>query len=476
MSELRHRVLIVDDDDRVREEVARHLEPEGCEVVTADTVDAALMHDNGSAVDLVITEFAPGDGLAVVDTVQRANPTVPVIVLTGHDSVADAVEATRRGVFAYLIKPCEPGALLDSVRSALAWTSAGIGDRADGEWRGAIITQSPVMEDALRRAKLIAATDVRVLIQGASGTGKELLAQAIHRASARRDGPFVPVNCAAIPEGLLESELFGHSRGAFTGATRDRTGLFQAAHRGTLFLDEIGDIPLALQAKLLRVIEEEAVRPLGQTQPVPVDIRLVSATNRDLRAEAEAGRFRDDLHFRLAGATLTLPSLTERCEDIPLLAAHILARVKQRYGVPATSFSPDALAALMAAPWPGNVRQLASIVEQVAALCPTPVIPGTSMQEILGTRDEEAFSLDLALQRFEREFVTRLLRATSGNVSRAAAIARRNRTNFYRLLRRHRIDPADFALQRSAAGLSHPGTPRESPSRQSGRSNARAIG
>jgi two-component system response regulator GlrR len=300
------------------------------------------------------------------------------------------------------------------------------------------------MEDLLRQARLVAESDASVLIFGDSGTGKELLARAIHRASRRADGPFVAVNCGAIPAELLESELFGHARGAFTGAIQAHRGLFQTADGGTLFLDEIGDMPLPLQVKLLRVLQEGEVRPLGATQPVPVDVRVISATHRDLEAQRAAGLFREDLYYRLNVVSLRLPPLAERREDIPVLATHFLRRLAERYRKPQPSLAPEAMALLIAAPWPGNVRQLLNLLEQAIALTTTAVIPASVVQTALREDASALAPFEEARRSFERDYLVRLLKITGGNVTQAAQMAKRNRTEFYKLLQRHKLEPSMF--------------------------------
>ncbi|MEO8407289.1 MAG: sigma 54-interacting transcriptional regulator, partial [Oxalobacteraceae bacterium] len=289
-----------------------------------------------------------------------------------------------------------------------------------------------------------------ILIRGESGSGKELLACAIHRASRRAKAPFVAVNCGAIPEQLLESELFGHVKGAFTGAVSNRHGLFQAAHGGTLFLDEIGDMPLLLQVKLLRVLQERAVRPVGADQAMPIDVRIVSATHRDLDAALAEGQFREDLYYRLNVVTLSLPPLSERREDIALLANHFLQLLASKYHKPLNGFAPDALEALMTASWPGNVRQLNNVVEQVCALATSPLVPLSLVQRALRVPSLEVLSYADAKQRFERNYLTQLLKLTDGNVSDAARLAERNRTEFYRLLQKSGLTPSLFRAEEGA--------------------------
>jgi two-component system, NtrC family, response regulator GlrR len=301
-----------------------------------------------------------------------------------------------------------------------------------------------VMEDLLRQARLVADSDASVLITGESGTGKELMAQAIHRASRRRARPFVAVNCGAIPGELLESELFGHARGAFTGAVQAHKGLFQAADGGTLLLDEIGDMPLPLQVKLLRVLQEGEVRPVGSTQAIPVNVRVISATHRDLEAQRAAGLFREDLYYRLNVVSLRLPPLAERREDISLLASDFLKRLAERYEKPVSSLAPDAMQLLVAAPWPGNVRQLLNLLEQAVALNTTSMIPASLVQSALREDAAALVPFEEARKTFERDYLVRLLKITGGNVTQAAQMAKRNRTEFYKLLQRHMLEPAMF--------------------------------
>ncbi|MFL6647703.1 MAG: sigma-54 interaction domain-containing protein, partial [Sulfurifustaceae bacterium] len=281
-----------------------------------------------------------------------------------------------------------------------------------------------------------------------SGTGKELLARAIHRASRRRDRPFVAMNCSAIPETLLESELFGHVKGAFTGATQTHKGLFQTANGGTLFLDEIGDMSLALQAKLLRVLQEKEVRPVGSNEMIPVDVRVISATHRNLDEAVAKGDFRQDLYYRLNVVTLVLPPLAQRPEDIPLLVRHFLLQVAERSSKEPKTFSPEAMELLVAARWPGNVRQLQNVVERTFALSTSQVIPATLVRKALENQPTQVLSLAQRRDQFERDYLTQLLRMTQGNVSRAARLAQRNRTEFYKLLRRYHLEPKAFRAER----------------------------
>lgn len=437
-------ILVVDDDPALLKVVAMRLSKDGYAAIPVESGAEALARLYVSNVDLVLTDLRMTgmDGLALFDEVARRHPGLPVIIMTAHGNVPDAVTATRRGVFAFVQKPFEAAAMLAEVERALA--SSGFVAGTDEAWRAEIVTRSPAMAALLREAKLVAGTDASVLIHGKSGTGKELLARALHRASTRAGGPFIAVNCGAMPEQLLESELFGHVKGAFTGAARDHDGLFRAADGGTLLLDEIGDMPLSLQVKLLRAVQERRVRPVGAVQDLAVDVRLITATHRDLEAEVRAGRFREDLYYRVNVVTLGLPTLAERREDIPVLATRFLRSVASRYGRPVRGFSPDSMELLMAAPWPGNVRQLHNAIEKAVALCTEPIVPTALMERILATPVEPQTSLDTAKQAFERDYVVQLLKQTRGNVTDAARLAQRNRSEFYALLRRHSLDPKQF--------------------------------
>ena len=438
-------ILLVDDDQDILKLVSMRLSAAGHKVQAVDSGEKALAALAASRPQLVITDLKMGgmDGLALFEKIQEQAPTLPVIVLTAHGTIPDAVAATKRGVFGFQPKPFDGKFLLEQVEKALKISGPGP-NGGDAEWRRGFITQSHRMENVLHQAHLVAQSDASVFIQGASGTGKELLARAIHQASRRGKGPFVPVNCAAIPENLLESELFGHRKGAFTGATYDHKGLIPAADGGTLFLDEIGDMPLPLQAKLLRVLQDREVRPVGATQAASVDVRVISATHRDLDLEMKAARFREDLYYRLNVVSLLLPPLADRREDIVPLATHYLKVTAARNGKEVRVFAPEALELLLAAPWPGNVRQLVNVVEQVVALCASNVVPASLVQQALREEPVALASLEQARGAFDRDYLVRILRMTSGNVTQAAKLARRNRTEFYKLLERHQLEPKMF--------------------------------
>ena len=441
-------LLVVDDDPDMLRLLSMRLTAAGYRVMAVASAESALNQLELERPSLVLSDVRlPGkDGLALFDIVRARHPSLPVILLTAHGTIPDAVEATARGVFGYLTKPFDGKELLEKIAQALALSAPPIAParRGDEGWRSEIVSRSARMEEVLAEARMVAQSDASVLLRGDSGAGKELLARAIHKASPRAKKPFVAGNCGAIPEALLESELFGHMKGAFTDASSNHKGLFQTADGGTLLLDEIGDMPPALQVKLLRVLQERAVRPLGSSQSIPVDVRIISATHRDLESAMAAGQFREDLYYRLNVVTLALPTLGERREDIALLANHFLSRLATKYGKRLSGFAPEALKALTTAAWPGNVRQLYNVVEQVCALSSTPLIPLALVQRALRTPSIEVLNYADAKQKFEREYLVGLLKLTDGNAADAARLADRNRTEFYRLLQKHALTPGLF--------------------------------
>ncbi|SET49518.1 two component, sigma54 specific, transcriptional regulator, Fis family [Nitrosospira multiformis] len=448
MSDAKPKILIVDDDTDLLELLTMRLTAAGYKVDAVPSAEAALNYLDVSRPQLVISDMQMSgmDGMALFEQIHRSLPTLPVIILTAHGTIPDAVTAVQRGVFGYLAKPFDSKTLLANISQALKFVP-GAGSQKElsqAPWRKNIITQSAVMEDLLTRAGLVAEGDASVLIYGESGVGKELFAHAIHDASKRSDHPFVAINCAAIPEQLLESELFGHVKGAFTGAVRDHKGLFQLAEGGTLFLDEIGDMPVLLQVKLLRVLQERQVRPVGSAQSIPVDVRIISATHRDLKTEIAAGTFREDLYYRLDVVSLTIPILAQRREDIPLLINYFLSTFSEKYQKNINGFSPEAMETLVAASWPGNVRQLMNVVERCVALSTAPLISPVLVYDAMHREEEQLVSFEDARRSFERDYLVRVLKITGGNVTQAARLAKRNRTEFYKLLQRYQLDPSVF--------------------------------
>ena len=436
-------LLLVDDDPSLLKLLGMRLTSEGFHVTTAESGQEALRLLAREQIDLVISDLRMDemDGMALFAEIQKHQPGMPVIILTAHGSIPDAVAATQQGVFSFLTKPVDRDALYKAIDEALALSASPAGDDA---WREDIVTRSPLMLRLLEQVKMVAQSDVSVLINGQSGTGKEVVAQAIHAASPRASKAFIAINCGALPEQLLESELFGHAKGAFTGAVSSREGLFQAAAGGTLFLDEIGDMPLSLQVKLLRVLQERKVRPLGSNRDLDIDVRIISATHRDLQKAMAKNEFREDLYYRLNVVNLKLPALNERAEDIPLLANHLLREAAQRHKPFVRSFSTDAMKRLMTASWPGNVRQLVNVIEQCVALTSAPVISEALVEQALEGENTALPTFAEARNQFELHYLRKLLQITKGNVTQAARMAGRNRTEFYKLLSRHELDANDF--------------------------------
>lgn len=440
------KILLVDDDPGLLRLLSIRLRAEEYEVEAVDSAENALAALNRFRPDLVITDLRMDkmDGIGLLKELQTRMPGLRVLIITAHGTIPDAVTATQSGAFGFLTKPIDKDELIETVERAMEVSGA---SDVEESWAAEIITRNQQLKEILAQAKMVAATDARVLINGDSGTGKELLAKAIHRASGRREKPFVAINCSAMAEDLLESELFGHEKGAFTGATRDHKGLFQAAEGGTLLLDEIGDMPMRLQVKLLRVLQEGQVRPVGSTEAVGVDVRVISATHRDLQSMMTAGEFREDLYYRLNVVNVVLPTLDERREDIPLLVSHFLQQIARESDGERKVYAPEAVELLVEAEWPGNVRQLYNIVRQNVALSRSPVISGELVQNSLGEHGGKLPSFSEAREEFTRNYLSQILQITSGNVSQAARLAKRNRTDFYKLLARHDLNPDAFKVR-----------------------------
>ncbi|MFZ5624469.1 MAG: sigma-54-dependent transcriptional regulator [Gemmatimonadota bacterium] len=444
------RILIVDDEANIRRMLAALLRAEGYHALEAATGMAALEAAGQSPEpDAVLLDLMmPGlNGLETLARLKDRLPDVPVVMMSGQAQIPDAVQATRLGAFQFLEKPLSPDAVLATLRAALELTSARMANRA---LAAALTPQAELVGDSVAMRKIretiaqVAPTDARVLISGESGTGKELVAAAIHRASRRSTKPFITVNCAAIPRELVESEMFGHERGAFTGATDRRLGRFALAHGGTLFLDEVGDLHLEAQAKLLRTLETGEIQRLGAEGTERVDVRVIAATNRRLEEAVADRSFREDLYFRLNVLPIHVPPLRERIEDLPALVEHLARRVR-----PANPpvFTPGALAALMAHPWPGNVRELANIVERLAILGGSPLTEEAVIPVLRPVRASGAAAapsapalptlpLGEALDAYERDLIARALAISSGNIAAAARLLQTDRPNLYRRMRR----------------------------------------
>jgi len=387
------------------------------------------------------------DGMGLYDQVKSRYPLLPVIMLTAHGTIPDAVSATKEGIFAFLTKPFDGDTLVNYIQDAVTINIGALAENKNKEaWREDIITRSDVMEKLLADAKMVAQSDASVLIQCDSGTGKELLTKAIHKASLRSEAEFVGVNCTAIPDTLFESEFFGHIKGAFTGASTSRKGLFEMANGGTLFLDEIGDMSLEFQAKLLRALEEREIRPVGSNQVIPIDVRVICATHQQLDKAVAAGSFREDLYYRLHVVSLEIPPLKQRREDIPLLVNYFLHKNSTKDETK-SRFTPEAMRTLMSAPWPGNVRQLRNVVEQCVVLCRSPLISDSFVERALRhNTGEKVTPFAQARDEFEYDYLVDLLKKTGGKITQAAKLAGRNRSEFYKLLNKHNLEAAEFRL------------------------------
>jgi len=446
------RVLLIDDEEAMGRMLMAVMTDRGYDVVCHTRPERAVEAFGTGSFDIVITDVKMPvmDGLEVLERVHAVDPSVPVIMISGHATVEMSIQALRLGAYDMLVKPFEPEELLSRVRNALRQSELVAENRSlkcELEARfGTLVGSSPGLLALLETARKVAPRDLPVLITGESGTGKELLARALHQSSARRERPFVAINCGALPESLLESELFGHRKGAFTGADREHAGLIEAADRGTLFLDEIGTLPLAVQSTLLRFLQEQEFYRVGDTTPRRVNVRLVSATNLDLESAMRDGRLREDLFYRLAVVQLHLPPLRERRDDIPLLVAHFVGEQNQRFGTHSRGFTPEAMRALCSLDWPGNVRQLGNVVQAGMAIAgdepidvdilaqvvrsPLPAVPAVT--------DAEAPSdYETALARFESDYLARLLAQVGGSVDEVAERAGVNVATIYRKVKKY---------------------------------------
>ena len=427
---MKPQILVVDDDPEMLSLLQRSLESEGRTVTAVASGAEAVAALERDEFDVALTDLVMDgvDGWGVLREVQRVQPQARVILMTAFASLETAIEAVRQGAYDYLTKPfklAEAGMAVDRALDDRRLREENRRLRAEVERRFSfdnLIGRSEAMQAIFEKIRAVADTDATVLLLGESGTGKELAARAIHHNSARRGGPFVPVNCAAIPETLLESELFGHEKGAFTGAVRRRAGLFADAHGGTLFLDEVGDVPLPVQAKLLRALQDKTIRPVGGNQEIQLDVRLVSATHRDLLALVGEGRFRDDLYYRLAVIPIRLPSLRERPDDLLLLASHFLARASAGLGKRLDGFDEDATAWLLAHRWPGNVRELENVVERAVTLARGPRVTRADLGIEFAPEGAAGLSLRPTLAELEEQYIRQVIEETNGDKAAAATI------------------------------------------------------
>jgi two-component system nitrogen regulation response regulator NtrX len=448
-------ILIVDDEAGVRSSLSAVLRDEGFDVDAVATGEACLDRVARSPVDLILLDvWLPGiDGLVTLERLRERAVDAEVVIISGHGNIESAVRAIKQGAFDFVEKPLSIDKTMLVVRNALrqrhlAAENKVLRARVDRQFE--MVGESAAMRQLREQIAMAAPTNGRVLVMGENGTGKELVARSVHALSRRRNGPFVEVNCAAIPEELIESELFGHVRGAFTGAVADRRGKFEIADGGTLFLDEIADMSLKTQAKVLRALQEQVVDRVGGTATIRVDVRVIAASNKDLPAEIRAGRFREDLYFRLNVIPISVPPLRDRADDIPLLADHFLAQLSREYGRRLKRLSPAATLALRAHSWPGNVRELRNVLERLLIMVPGDVIephhlnlPGTiAPSDPLLAADQVSLPLQEARERFEKDYILRVLAAQRGNVSRTAEALGVERSNLYRKMRGYGIAPA----------------------------------
>ncbi|MDQ3697080.1 MAG: sigma-54 dependent transcriptional regulator [Gemmatimonadota bacterium] len=445
------RILVVDDERGVRQALGQLLEYEGYEVRSAENAVDAITEYERWRPQLVFMDvkMAGIDGLEALKRVREADPAATVVMISGHGTIQTAVEATQLGAYDFLEKPLDTDRILVTLRNALQHLDLQEENsrlRETIESRYEIVGKSYAIRALIEKIERVAPTPARVLITGDNGTGKELVARAVHRLSARQGGPFIEVNCAAIPSELIESELFGHMKGSFTGAIADRAGKFEQAHGGTLFLDEIGDMSLAAQAKVLRVLEDGVVTRIGGQKTTAVDVRVIAATNKNLEAEITGGKFREDLFYRLNVVPIAVPPLRERREDVPLLAAHFVGLLTQREGMAPKALTPEAIQRLAAYEWPGNVRELRNTVERLLILTAAPRIAAADVDRLIGRRAPEGASIGSLMEcrtfeefkdAAERGFLLAKLRETDWNVSETARSLDMPRSNLYKKIERY---------------------------------------
>jgi two-component system, NtrC family, nitrogen regulation response regulator NtrX len=447
------RILVVDDEEGIRKILKQVLEYEGHTVSVAGGGGeaVALFQEFSPDLTLLDVKMARMDGLEVLDRLRETDPSAVVVMISGHGNIETAVEATRRGAYDFLEKPLDTDRLLVTIRNALhhrglEQENARLREEVESHYQ--IVGRSFAIRALVDRIEKVAPTDARVLITGENGTGKELVARAIHQLSTRKDETFVEVNCAAIPSELIESELFGHMKGSFTGATADRPGKFEQADHGTLFLDEIGDMSLAAQAKVLRALQEGIITRVGGEKPIRVDVRVIAATNKALEKEIEAGRFRDDLYFRLNVVPIHAPPLRERREDVPMLVRHFAEKAVEEQRLPRREFSSDAVDRLARMEWPGNVRELRNTVERLLILARSNEVTAADVERLVGGAVSapsaagdllEAGSFAEFKERAERAYILAKLREHDWNVSETARAVDMPRSNLYKKIERYNL-------------------------------------
>lgn len=445
------KILVVEDEELMRAILKELLSSEGYKVFTADSAESAIEKFSDEDIDLTIADIRMGgmDGLELLDKIKSIDEEALVIIMTAYSSVDSAISALRKGAYDYITKPFVNEDLLQTVKNALRQRELFKENRylrreLNKKYGfSEIIGMSETLQKVFRLIEKVSATDVSILIEGESGTGKELVAKAIHYNSHRSDKPFIAINCAAIPETLLESELFGHTKGAFTDAKVERKGLFRSADGGTVFLDEISEMPYSLQAKLLRALQEQEVTPIGSSIPVKFDVRIISATNRNLEEEVKAGRFREDLFYRLSVIEIKLPPLRERREDIPLLAKHFVKKIARRLNVPEKNISKEAMAMLTAYDWHGNVRELENAIERAFILSSDDEIRPESLPPRIVAYSQGSFEINdplgyrPTLEEMERRYIMEVLKSTGYDKTETARILGIDLSTLYRKLKRY---------------------------------------
>lgn len=446
-------ILIVDDDKNILEVLSLRLEAQGYRVTATAVAEDALRIVKDELFDLALVDLklsGKENGIDLMEKMHQVAPEMPVIILTAYGTIDTAVEAMKRGAYSYLTKPFDRRELLLQIKNGLEKSilsrevrrlKALVGERYGFE---NIIGKSKKMQEVLEQAARAAETDSNVCIYGESGTGKELIAKSLHLLSSRKDKPFVAVNCAAVPEGLHEGELFGYEKGAFTGALRNKRGFFAQAHGGTLFLDEISEMPESLQVKLLRVLQEKQFYPLGGEKPIDVDVRILTATNKNLDDEVRNGTFREALFYRIYVIPIYLPPLRERKEDIPLLVDHFIKKFDRKMKKGVKGISTPALQKLLSYSWPGNVRELENTIEYAMAMTAQEVVGEDLILQTKAIEKDKLKPLKDAKNEFEKSYISNILSLTEGNVSKAAKLAGKYRSDFYELLKKHTLDPLDF--------------------------------
>jgi two-component system, NtrC family, response regulator GlrR len=450
-------ILMVDDDKNILVVLGLRLEAEGYNVLSTGSAEDALRMAKDELFDLALLDLKLSEnenGIDLMEKMHQVAPEIPVIILTGYGTIDTAVEAMKRGAYSYLTKPFDHRELILHIKTGLEKShlsreirrlKALVDERYGFE---NIISKGKKMQEVMERVTKAAETDSNVCILGESGTGKELIAKSLHLLSSRKDKPFVAVNCSAIPEGLLEGELFGYEKGAFTGALRSKIGYFSQAHGGTIFLDEVSEMPESMQVKLLRVLQAKQFYPLGGEKHIDVDVRILTATNKNLEEEVKDGRFREDLFYRIYVIPISLPPLRERKEDIPLLVDHFIKKYNSKMKKGVKGISMPALQKLMFYSWPGNVRELENTIEYALAMSTHKVIGEDLVFQTRGIEEESVKPLKDAKNEFEKSYLSKILAITAGNVSKASELARKYRGDFYALIKKHDLNPLDFKIKK----------------------------